>query len=117
MSKLTNREYRNIAKRPSKRGFGLADRRSRPEETPVEEMLREAEEDLNELAEGEAEVDAPTVEFDENSTVDEPVTFGKTFEQPQALGSVDGARSVTETQPTVEADDRRPDPIFPSVEA
>ena len=101
MSKLTNREYRNIAKRPAgDRGHGFAARRP-VVETPVEELLREAEEDLTELGEGMGEV---TVGAQIESTVrpwrpDSEPTFGKTFEQPQSLGSIDGSRSVRETAP------------------
>ena len=83
MSKLTNREYRNIAKRPEKsRGFGFATRRP-VLETPVEEMLREAEEDLTELGEQEAEIVEPVSQG-----------YDKVFEKPQQLGSIDGVKAA-----------------------
>ena len=112
MSKLTNREYRNIAKRPAEgRGFGFSARR--PVESPtLEEVLRETEEELREAREAREcgicddlpecpdKVEVPKVRKAPKKKVKakKAKKFGKKFEQPQSLGSVDGARSVKETQ-------------------
>ena len=114
MSKLTTRDYKNMAKRPSKRGHGRAVLRDVPEveEVTVDEALDivdEAEMDLAELVDGEAEVEVapdlvetevsdgqdeapPVAGWDDDSAEAAPV--GKVYENPQTLGSIDKGNAL-----------------------
>ena len=94
MSKMTTRDYKNIAKRPSKRGYGRAVLREMPkvdlsdlswEEGEMEfevgqDVIDNAEQYLAELVDGEAEVETPPEH--------------KHFEQPQTLGSIDKGNAL-----------------------
>ena len=97
MSKLTTRDYKNMAKRPSKRGHGRAVLRDVPEVTVDEalDIVDEAEQDLTELGEQEDNMEAEHEEIARVDAMDMDVV-GKSYEQPQSLGSIDKGNALSE---------------------
>lgn len=97
MSKLTTREYKNIAKRPSTRGHGRAVLRDVPK-VAVRDLVDEAEQDLTELEMGSLEVEASIEDVARSEAPGdwvEPEGPGrKQFENPQTLGSIDKGNAL-----------------------